>query len=761
MNIRRLYKHKTRHLVIPFIIALLVSIVYFFVLYAVYIQYLHEIFQNDNETRISDSARQTALLVEERMSNNIRTLEQLSSVFYYSEDLFSDSIIEYLRSKIDFLGVGHIDIVQPDGSAYVVSKGGFVFSRINYADEEFFQKAMQGIPVISFLEDPPFDLTEVFVCAVPVFQADGIGGVLVGVYDTLVLEQLLNLNNGLQNNIKIIVTGDGTFITHRNDPDFSKFGNNFFDTLTQNDFFNGYSLESLRGAVMYRTTGITGIKLDGQYCYIAYNPLSFDNCYLFTLIPAESLELISGAFTRLTILIAILQTIFILMIGAFFVVLYQINRKELYNLAFQDTVTGGGNRAWFLYEAEQILQSAEPDQYALVLLDIDNLKILNDTFGYDAGNMVLKLIYQFSRELLDSGEIVSRSMQDDFIMLLHYSANDTLVDRIEKLVAKINNCDKTGTGIDNNYIISLSAGVYRIEDTRLELLSVFDRAAMALSRAKKLQGILLRYAFFQEQDRLRLREEKRIENRMEEALANNEFVVYIQPKYNISTNKVSGAEALIRWLDPEKGMIPPDMFIPLFERNGFIFKIDLFVFEQVCKMIREEIDRGLKPHKISVNLSRAYLNRPHFLDSFKDLCYKYAVPPSYLELELTETIVFENMNILIQKIEEMHSFGFTCSLDDFGSGYSSLNILKMVPVDVLKLDKEFFADTENATDRGASVIESVIELARKLKMKTVSEGVEKEWQVEFLRKAKCDTVQGYIYCRPVPMHEYEKIAFSN
>lgn len=761
MNIRRLYKHKTRHLVIPFSIALLVSIVYFFVLYAVYIRYLRDIFQNDSENSITESARQSALLVEERMINNVHALEQLSSVFYYSDDLFSDSIIEYLESKIDFLGAGHIDIVQPDGSAYVVSKGGFVFSRINYADEEFFQKAMQGIPVISFLEDPPFDLTEVFVCAVPVFQADGIGGVLVGVYDTLVLEQLLNLNNGLQNNIKIIVTGDGTFITHRNDPDFSKFGNNFFDTLTQNDFLDGYSFESFRGAIMYRTSGITCIDIDGQYYYTAYNPLAFDDCYLITLIPAESLELISGAFTRLTILIAMLQTTFILLIGAFFVLLYRINRKALYNLAFEDTVTGGGNRAWFLYEAERILQTASADQYALVLLDIDNLKILNDTFGYDAGNMVLKFIYRFSRELLHPGEIVSRSMQDDFVMLLRYSENDILVERIERLVGKINNCDKNGTGIDSNYIISLSAGVYRIEDTRLELLSIFDRAAMALARAKKQQGILLRYAFFQERDRLRLREEKRIENRMEEALANNEFVVYIQPKYNIKTNSVSGAEALIRWMDPERGMIPPDVFIPLFERNGFIFKIDLFVFEQVCKMIREEIDRGLKPHKISVNLSRAYLNRPHFLDSFKDLCHKYAVPPSYLELELTETIVFENMNILIQKIEEMHSFGFTCSLDDFGSGYSSLNILKMVPVDVLKLDKEFFTDTESAEDRGASVIESVIELAQRLKMKTVSEGVEKEWQVEFLRKAKCDMVQGYIYSRPVPIHEYEKIAFGS
>ena len=205
-------------------------------------------------------------------------------------------------------------------------------------------------------------------------------------------------------------------------------------------------------------------------------------------------------------------------------------------------------------------------------------------------------------------------------------------------------------------------------------------------------------------------------------------------------------------------MIPPNEFIPVLERNGYIVELDLYVFEAVCGMLRHWLDKGQKPVPISVNLSRVHLKDSAFLMRFREVWEKYDIPADLLEIELTETLVFENMETLIHIIDEIHKIGFTCSLDDFGSGYSSLNMLKDVPVDVLKLDRAFFLG--DMGERGKRVIEGVIDISRRLQMGTVAEGVENIPQVEFLRQARCNMVQGFVFSKPVPMTEFEKLAFG-
>jgi EAL domain-containing protein (putative c-di-GMP-specific phosphodiesterase class I) len=253
---------------------------------------------------------------------------------------------------------------------------------------------------------------------------------------------------------------------------------------------------------------------------------------------------------------------------------------------------------------------------------------------------------------------------------------------------------------------------------------------------------------------------KIIENRMKSALKNEEFQIYLQPKYDISQNKIAGAEALVRWADPNRGLIPPNDFIPLFENNGFILDLDLYVFDRTCHLLRQWIDRGVNPVVISVNLSRAYLHDFTFLGKFEEIRRKYEVPSNLIELELTETVVFENMEILTDIINLIHDLGYSCSIDDFGSGYSSLNILKNIPVDTIKIDRGFFIGENSDTVKSDTIVRSVIDLARKLKMKTVSEGVEYKDQVDFLKEAKCDMIQGYYFSKPIPITEFEKLAFG-
>ncbi|MEG0092224.1 MAG: EAL domain-containing protein, partial [Oscillospiraceae bacterium] len=232
-------------------------------------------------------------------------------------------------------------------------------------------------------------------------------------------------------------------------------------------------------------------------------------------------------------------------------------------------------------------------------------------------------------------------------------------------------------------------------------------------------------------------------------------------KYNTQTECIDGAEALVRWNDSEDGMIYPDEFIPLFEKNGFVAKIDLFVFEEVCRLLESWGQRGLPHVKISVNCSRIHLKLPDFLDEYRCIAAKYVLPLNMLEIELTESAVFEDVKSLSSVIREIHSMGFGCSMDDFGSGYSSLNQISEIPVDTLKIDKIFFRSGKSDFERTESVVGSIISMAKALHMCTVAEGVEKRSHVDMLKTMKCDYVQGYYFAKPMPIAEFEKLTFGS
>jgi len=250
--------------------------------------------------------------------------------------------------------------------------------------------------------------------------------------------------------------------------------------------------------------------------------------------------------------------------------------------------------------------------------------------------------------------------------------------------------------------------------------------------------------------------EKELENRMDDALAKGEFVVYLQPKVEIASGRVIGAEALVRWVSGDLGIIPPDDFIPFFERNGFVVKVDLCVFEQVCALLASWIEQGRQPVPISVNMSRAHLREQDFLTPYEQIRARYGVPASLIEFELTETLVFGDPETFMGVIDLLHARGYRCSLDDFGSGYSSLNVLKDVDIDTMKLDRAFFSAGDDAGQREWDVVESVVDLAKKLDLGTVAEGVETVPQVEALRAMRCDAIQGYVFSPPVPVEEFEQ-----
>ncbi|MBY1077574.1 bifunctional diguanylate cyclase/phosphodiesterase, partial [Clostridioides difficile] len=422
--------------------------------------------------------------------------------------------------------------------------------------------------------------------------------------------------------------------------------------------------------------------------------------------------------------------------------------------AYTDPLTGADSIDKFKINSNKLFAKNNPEEYALFYIDVDKFKYINDMFGYDMGNDTLIHISNTIASELKEDEIFARVSADHFVLLIKYKTDDDIKTRLNNIYNKVQILSNPKI---NYYKLILDCGIYKISKSDNDINTIMDRANTARKTIKG--GHKNSFAFYDKEMHKKILKEKEIENSMVDALNNGEFIVYFQPKYSLSDYQIIGAEALVRWDNPQKGLIPPIEFIPVFERNGFIVNIDFYVFEEVCKKIREWMDEGQKVVPISVNLSRMHFVNSNFIEKFKLIVDKYKIPTRLIELELTETAVLDNIEGLLDTMNNLKEKGFVISMDDFGTGYSSLNLLKELPVDILKLDRAFFTEKDESNNEKI-VISNVIKMAKELKMKVISEGVETISQVEFLKQIGCDMVQGYLFSKPMPVKEFEKIAFK-
>lgn len=378
--------------------------------------------------------------------------------------------------------------------------------------------------------------------------------------------------------------------------------------------------------------------------------------------------------------------------------------------------------------------------------DIDRFQLINSFFGTDEGDRLL--CYIANRIQVFASQLAAcsygRMESDIFCICLPYAdLNKTnLVELIRNYLYEYN----------TDYDIVPSMGIYLIQDRSLSVESMYNRAALA---AKQCKGSYVKcFAYYNESLSVALAREQEIINEMNTALENHQFIIYLQPKIDIQNGKPCGAEALTRWNHPKRGIMAPNDFIGIFEQNGFITKLDFYIWEQVCILLRKWLDNGYQPYPISVNISRVDLYNPKLVDMILELIRKYQIVPELLNLELTESAYTDNPIMLSETIERLQKHGFTIMMDDFGSGYSSLNILKDMDVDILKIDMRFLSKTKIA-GRGENIIASVIRMSKWLNIPVIAEGVETMEQVAFLRSVGCDYVQGYYYEKPIPVEYYE------
>ena len=439
-------------------------------------------------------------------------------------------------------------------------------------------------------------------------------------------------------------------------------------------------------------------------------------------------------------------------------------QRRMTRLLYTDPVTGGHNWLYFQSCAGKILRNGWNSRktYAMVNLHMERYTNYLSCFGSKQGEELLECMDGFLSARMKRKEVFAHYAQADFGLLIKCEGaneeewNTYCYRRLRSLLAEL-------AGLQPERKLHFHAGVCMIlpinaasgnwfdmrKNVDIDQLFSFANTAQEASHNDSEQIFFFSDRLLEEQSW-----EQWVENNMQSALAAGEFQVYLQPKYSPADHRLVGAEALVRWICPEKGMISPGRFIPIFEQNGFIMKLDDYMLSQIAKLQAEWRVQGKKTVPISVNISRAHFAQEGLAEHISQLVDSYGPKHKLIELEVTESAFFDDKNALISAVKQLRAYGFPISMDDFGAGYSSLNSLKDIPLDVLKLDSEFFRG-EDEMGRGAIIVREAISLARELNMRVVAEGIELREQVDFLASLGCDMIQGYYFAKPMPIAEFE------
>lgn len=434
-------------------------------------------------------------------------------------------------------------------------------------------------------------------------------------------------------------------------------------------------------------------------------------------------------------------------------------QRRMTQIIYTDTVTGGKN--WFYFEnvVAKMLENKKYARKSFLLVDFSLMKYRSycACYGVKRGETLLEQLDQYLNAHIKKGEYCARFGKSQFVVLLRHEAGKTGKGRIQQWI------DELPGVLDYPYAV-FHAGIYPIAPVKtganekgfqrknVDVAQLYNNASAARASINDDENSAIEYFDVKMLDEQIWR--NKVEANMHEALENEEFQVYLQPKYNPVDDELSGAEALVRWISPTDGFISPGRFIPIFETNGFITKLDDYMISHVAALQAKWLAEGKSVVPISVNVSRAHFSQPDLAQYIAKLVDVYQVPHHLIEIELTESAFFDDKAALLETVNQLKEEGFDVSMDDFGAGYSSLNSLKELPLDVLKLDAEFFRG-KFERERGEIVVSEAIHLAKRLNMRIVAEGVEEKEQVDFLAGAGCDMIQGFFYAKPMPVDEFE------
>lgn len=415
---------------------------------------------------------------------------------------------------------------------------------------------------------------------------------------------------------------------------------------------------------------------------------------------------------------------------------FQKNTKSLIRIAYHDPLTGAENTVRFDQNYRQVLY--EHKSHSTVALNVHNFKNINDLFGKTHGDAVLCYLKKTVEDMLQDGEFFCRDTADLFYILILDTDQARITQRLQSLIDQISKTALCGS--EYSYDLSVYAGVAVGEDR--------EKALIAMQSIQHIRHIDI--AFYNQPMHDAVRRKNSTESQMYPALQNHEFKLFLQPKFDIKTEQLVGAEALVRWQNPNGTYRLPGEFIPLFEENGFCMKLDLYMIEQACAQLRTWIDEGVTPIPISVNQSKLLFSDLNYPDNLMQILDRYQIPAKLITLEILEGIATDNLELLNHQIAALHKCGFRVSMDDFGSGYSSLNMLYQLNIDELKLDRGFLRKaSKEDQERRQIILEQMIQFAQRLNIVTVAEGIETLADKTLVQSLNCNFGQGYFYDKPL------------
>ncbi|QEK17583.1 putative signaling protein [[Clostridium] hylemonae DSM 15053] len=678
-----------------------------------------------------------------KIDGNLQTLRALSTFIEKSEDISREQILAHLRSESrqnDFLRMGYI---TADGTGYFIDTDGTEHYDVNVGNESFVRKALTGEDSVSDTMTDRFSDAKINCYSVPVYQDGAVIGALTATTSasgfSSIIEQKLFGGNAYTH----IIRSNGDFVIRSSHAVIQDNIGNIFDEGTVSPEDKEYIQKSAKAG----RSSFSTFEYKNEKYWTTIVPLGINDWNLFCVVPQDYL---SENFGTLMTVFAVIMLCITALFTILFIYIYRVIRKsreEIARLAYTDVLTGSDNRNKFILEMQRLIK--ESGHYAMVLLNINGFKFVNEFYGYDAGNMLLRHIAAVLAENVREHELCYRDNADQFGMLLKYRSREKLSVRLKMIQEQIH---KFRLNSNQDYHILCNFGVMIIEkngmsDVNADFDTVMNGALLALESVKgnEMDSI----AFYDSALHEKAARRTEIENRMWSALERREFVMYLQPKFSLKDGVLHSAEALVRWMPGDGKMLYPDEFIPVFEQNGFITRLDMYMLEEACRCLAGWRDKGYAAVPVAVNQSRIFFYDAKYLNKLEQIVRHYEIDPSLILLEVTETVAMNNLEQIKDVIARLHGMGFKISMDDFGSGYSSLNTLRELDVDEIKLDREFLS-TQSDTTRGEAIIRNVIHLAKDLCAATVAEGIETKQQLEFLKSLSCDIGQGYYFSKPVP-----------
>lgn len=739
-----------RVFLIFFIICILITIFSF-----QYYGRLASTIREESEAYLQEISRRIGANVDRIVNDNYDVLHTMAASLEYSEINKLEEAKKMLQKQKEGLGFESIFLIDQNGIAYDLSDLQ-TFLTLDKLVRKDLLSGKDSMSTTQLIQNK-----EYILFSVPLDDMNIDGKTMVALaasYAPSSFDQVLSMSSFNDQSYSQIVTMNGAVVVRSSSSYAFKSGYNIFSTL-EGLIIGDTKLSDVMEDMAVNASGQIRFNLDGRETYMVYTPVAPDNWYLMSFVPVEVVNEKSNLLLKSTLVICGMIAVTFAGLAAALVYIFNNHKRKLEQIAYVDEVTGGNTIQRFYELAEELLASNHNLRYALVYTNIVKFKVLNDELGRINCDAMLRFFSEYMNKKISESECMGRQSADHFCILIQFSDEYELLDKFRKWHEQAEQIV-----MDMKVAWSLPVmefGIYVIDNNTLTFPQMIDRAKLALRESPRTVDSKLRCAFYDDEVRRQLLREKQLEDRMEAALNNGEFVVFLQPKYHLPEERIGGAEALVRWKSTSEGMIFPDEFIPLFEKNGFIIQLDLYVFETVCRTLRRWIDQGMTPVRISVNCSRLHFKDKNFLTEYVRIAEEFQLDKSLIEIEVTESMVLENSVRLISIIRNIKKAGFECSMDDFGSGYSSLNLIQTIPVDVLKLDKIFFHGEGVDLSRTEAVVTNIISMAKALSMETVAEGVEEREQVDMLKRAGCDYIQGYVFAKPMDIPAFESLAADN